>query len=232
MQTQAHSLQPHSEAGVAARLTQLQVRVAGKLQLGWRSQTTRYGLRRDLDLPFEKPAAKIPITVRPMVASDLDSLLALDGQTSPSEKLEIAWRRAFVDKGARQGFVAVDARDGTPCYMQWLLSDNRFIRQLGGFPDLEPGEALLENAYTPVKYRGMGIMSAAMALIAEEGIAIGARYVLTFVDQNNIASLKGCQKAGFYPHMLHHRVQFGFGTVKTDRFEKFADDDPRRNLRF
>jgi RimJ/RimL family protein N-acetyltransferase len=48
----------------------------------------------------------------------------------------------------------------------------------------------------------LGIMSAAMALIAERATEVGARHVLTFVDQHNIASLKGCQRAGFHPQRL------------------------------
>ena len=65
---------------------------------------------------------------------------------------------------------------------------NPLIRTLSGFPNLEPDEALLENAFTPVAYRGHGIMSAAMALIAERAADIGARNVLTFVGTDNIAS--------------------------------------------
>jgi RimJ/RimL family protein N-acetyltransferase len=153
-----------------------------------------------------------------------------DGQ----ERLEIAWRRAFLAKGAKGCFVAIDGRNDTPCYMQWLMgsSQNRFIRQLRGFPQLGPDEALLENAYTPAQYRGLGIMSAAMALIAERAADFGARYVLTFVEEHNIASLKGCEKSGFYRHMLHRRDEIVFGLQKWDRFEMLRDDDPRRDFRF
>ncbi len=47
--------------------------------------------------------------------------------------------------------------------------------------NLPPNEALLEGAYTPASHRGLGIMPAAMALIAEKAETIGARYVITFV---------------------------------------------------
>ena len=106
--------------------------------------------------------------------------------------------------------------------MQWLFgySDNAFIRQLGGFPELAQNEALLENAYTPAKYRGLGIMSAAMAQIAERATDFGARYVITFVNEDNVASLKGCQRSGFAPHLLHHRKQMLFGLLRRDRFEE------------
>lgn len=224
---------PISDAG--GRIAQLQIRIAGRIKLGLHSRSMRYGLRRDLSQSLEKPSAKIPIAVRPMVETDLPILLSVEeSRGNLAESLEIAWRRAFVDKGAKGCFVAVDLRDDTPCYMQWLMTsaDNRFIQRLGGFPELKAQEALLENAYTPVRHRGLGIMSAAMALIAERAADFGARYVLTFVDEHNIASLKGCQRAGFYPHLLHHKSQTAFGIFKRDRFEELPDSDPRRTQKF
>jgi hypothetical protein len=84
---------------------------------------------------------------------------------------------------------------------------------------------------TPVKYRGLGIMSAAMALISEHAAAIGATHVIAFVDEH-IASVKGCQRAEFYPHLLHHRAQMGFGLLKRNGFEPLSETDPRRTLKF
>jgi RimJ/RimL family protein N-acetyltransferase len=228
-------LQVRSRPQVSVRFGQLQSRIAGRIQLGFWSKSTRYGLRRDLSLPLEKPTAKIPISVRALVTDDLPLLLPTGNAGQDGrERREIAWRRAFIDKGAEGGFVAVDLRNNTPCYMQWLLSpeNNGFIQGIGGFPPLERDEALLENAYTPSAYRGLGIMSEAMALIAERAIDLGVRHVLTFVGQQNIASLKGCQRAGFYPHLLHHRVQVGFGLIKLDKFETLSKTDPRRTKRF
>ena len=74
--------------------------------------------------------------------------------------------------------------------------------------------------------------SAAMALIAERADDIGARHVLTFVEQNNIASLKGCQRSGFFPDLLHRQVRLGFGVFRRDSFAKLTNDDPRRTKKF
>lgn len=234
MSTKAGRLPVHSDGELGAKLARIKNRVAWQLQLGLRSRFTRYGLRRDLSLKLDNPSAKIPITVRPLVGSDVPELLPTDLQADRQEQLEISWRRGFLEKGAKECFVAVDQRDGTPCYMQWLMrpADNDFILGLRSFPALKPEEALLENAYTPVKYCGLGIMSAAMALIAERAVDFGARYVLTFVDQDNIASLKGCQRAGFSPHLLHNKDQLAFGLIKRNRFEELDDADPRLTLRF
>ena len=111
-------------------------------------------------------------------------------------------------------------------------ADNDFIRGLHGFPQLAANEALLEGAYTPASHRGLGIMPAAMSLIAEKAETIGARYVITFVAQNNVPSLKGCQRCGFAPDLLHRQVRLGFGILRRDSFTKLAADDLRRTQKF
>ena len=220
-------------SGFSSRLTQIRTRVAGRLKLGLHSSLTRYGLCRDLTEPLQTPKAKIAITVRRLKERDLAALFTLGDGQPLDERLEVAWRRAFIAKGARRGYVAVDTRTDTPCYVQWLFGadDNDFIAHVGGFPLLASHQALLENAYTPPAYRGLGIMSEAMALIAEHATWIGAREVLTFVDQYNVASLKGCRRAGFYPRLLHHRTRFGFGLITRDSFEVLPEGDPWRTAR-
>jgi GNAT superfamily N-acetyltransferase len=210
-------------------------RVRQRLALGLATHAKRFGLRRDISLPLDPPQAKIPIEVRPLQPSDLPILLPVEpGMAHPDEIDEITIRRKFLQMFPQGCYVAVDLRDGTPCYMQWLLgpAQNDRIAELGDLPQLGPDEALLENAYTPPRHRGLGVMAAAMALIAEKAGDIGARHVLTFVGDGNIASLKGCQKAGFYPHMLHHRDRLLFGVIDRNRFAILGPDDPQRHQRF
>lgn len=227
-------IQDNSSFGAAGRLKQFSTRIAGRLRLGLRFESTRIGLRRDLTTPFKAPDAKIPISVRPLTEADLPALLALDVSASSEDRFETAWRGAFAAKHMKGGYVATDERDGTPCYMQWLFgaADNGFVASIGGFPALKQDEALLENAYTPARYRGMGIMPAAMARIAERAADLGARYVITFVQDDNIPSLKGCQRSGFAPHLLHRQIRLGFGMARRDSFAELAADDPLRTKKF
>lgn len=205
-------------------------RVESRLKLGLSLRSLNYGLRRDLTVPIEHPSAKIPISVRPMRDEDLDILLPTGPLVPEQERMEANWRRGFAHNVGSGGFVAIDERDGSPCYMQWLLkpAQNDFIAQLKTFPLLKDDEALLENAYTPPSHRGLGIMSAAMALIAERAADFGARYVMTFVGHDNVPSLKGCRRAGFDPDMLHVRHDSLFGLIRRNRFDRLAADDPRR----
>src|SRR5262245_30277287 len=169
------------------RADRFRTRIAARLELGLRTELVRHGLCRKLEAPFQRSASEIPISVRPLQDHDLASLFAYDGTLDAGEKKEIAWRLAFVEKGARRGFVAIDRRTGAPCHVQWLFGpdDNAFIAGLKGFPVLERHQALIENVYTPPAYRRRGIMSAAMAMIAEEAAKDGAREVLVFIPHDN-----------------------------------------------
>jgi L-amino acid N-acyltransferase YncA len=80
---------------------------------------------------------------------------------------------------------------------------------------LQPDETLLEWAFTFPKFRGMGIMSHAMAELATLAGKAGARWALTIVEQSNLASLKGCKKAGFRPYKLREERWRALRTAQT-----------------
>lgn len=212
----------------SGRFSEIGAKVGKRLRTGPYKTYLGYGLRRDLNAPLVAPQAKIPIEVREFRDSDAQDLLA--GNADPKEQWEVDWRREVVAMRLPTCYVAVDQRNGTPCYMQWLTGaeHNGRLAAVGPFPTLERDEALLENAFTPPAYRGMGIMSAAMAMIAERGRDIGARFVITFVDFDNAASLKGCERAGFFPYVVRRQTQYGFGLVRTVDFEPL-DTAPGRS---
>jgi RimJ/RimL family protein N-acetyltransferase len=156
-------------------------------------------LRRDLTQKLEPAPAQIPITVRPADDADLPRILAAVSELTGSER---AGRERFLALGIGTCYVAVTDADEI-CYMQWLAGpeDNDLLRAHTHLPLLEPGEALLENAFTPTGFRGRGIMASAMAQIAARASERGARWVLTVVAEDNIASIKGCRRAGFDPYL-------------------------------
>lgn len=161
-----------------------------------------YGLKRDLAAPHETPVAKIPISVRPLIDADVPRILDEHAEVDEAERWERHTRTRLLERGIGQPYVAVDP-DDDPCYVQWLFGpdENAEVREFfhGIFPELQPGQALLEGAFTPTRHQGRRIMSAGMSMIAEKARDLGARDVLTFVGVENIASLKGCERAGFLP---------------------------------
>ncbi|MEJ2860183.1 GNAT family N-acetyltransferase [Actinomycetospora flava] len=173
-------------------------------RLGRRVSSTHhaYGLKRDLSAAHETPVAKIPISVRPLVEADLPHILDEHAEVDEAERWERHTRVRLLERGIGRPWVAVDP-DDDPCYVQWLFGpdENAEVREFfhGIFPELGPEEALLEGAFTPTRHQGRRIMSAGMSMIAEKARDLGARDVLTFVGVENIASLKGCERAGFLP---------------------------------
>lgn len=170
-----------------------------------RSDTVALGLRRDLTVPFKAPPAKLPLLVRPLEPADDLSMLNVDmADVAPDLVPARLAQRRLVEANIPTCWVAI-APDGKVCYMQWLIApreNDRILAQWSDlFPQLSPDEALLEGAYTDAAYRGQGIMPHAMARIAEQAQAFGARWVNTFVGVGNVASLKGCKKAGFVPYV-------------------------------
>jgi hypothetical protein len=151
-----------------------------------------YVLTRDMSVSFAAPKAKIPIVVRAVRSDDHVAILR-----------EIPTSLPAFEAGLATCYVAT-CGDGDVCYVQWLIdwSQNALLERAfaGLCPPLRPGEALLEWAYTFTKFRGRGIMADAMSQICNFGAAAGVRWILTFVDVDNVPSLRGCRSAGFRPY--------------------------------
>ena len=164
-----------------------------------------FGLRRDLRAPFAAPQAAIPLSIRPLREDDVARLFDLDDPNlSADERALRENRRAMARQRIKTGYVATNG-DDEPCFVQWLLDarENERLRGYfkGIFPRLADDEALLEGAFTSEPQRGKRIMPHGMATVAERGGELGARWVVTFVADDNIASLKGCKRAGFSPYL-------------------------------
>lgn len=192
------------------------------------------GLMRDVSLPFPVPQALIPISIRAALPDDVRRILDVaEPGVSLEERRDRASRLHLYDAGFSCCYVGVTAED-TPCFIQWLIPamENRLLQKsFGGmFPDLEANEVLLEGAYTPVAFRGLRIMPAAiMAILAETSSQLGATRALTFVGTDNVASLKGCERAGFNPYMARHAVhRLGYRRTEFLPLPQSSAVEPRR----
>ena len=210
-----------SPAG-SGRLAVLGAKVVRRLGEGPYGERVLIGLRRDLRVSFPVPKPNVPISLRAFRPDDIPALFpATDGAAAERERTDVAWRLRTVEHGALKSrcFVAVDETTGRPCHIQWITDGySDAIRTAAALPALSLDEALLENAYTPGAYRGLGIMSAVTARIAESAAERGVRYVAAFIDRDNVASLRGVQRAGLTPWQVETRRQYGFGLLRTVRF--------------
>ncbi|MFU8861727.1 MAG: GNAT family N-acetyltransferase [Cyclonatronaceae bacterium] len=197
------------KGGITFFLTELKQRIY--------SRQVALGLQRDLENDFQAPEAKIDIQVRPLRIEDVAELLATPANSSINPRLIIN-QQNLVNAHIQTCYVAV-TDNNKPCYMQWLIgyNNNPEIEKYfkGNFPPLKKHEALLEGAYCNPAYRGLRIMPKAMALIAEKAGNVNARWVNTFVDVTNIASLKGCERAGFKPYLQRQNRWFLFHRTVT-----------------
>ncbi len=181
------------------------------------SDEASYVLRRDLTVSLTpRPVAKIPFSIRPLQASDLAHVVVERPRRLPVLRADIP-----------TCYVAT-TQDGSICYMQWLVTVDQQSRLRpyfkGELASYGTDTVLLEFAYTFKRFRGAGIMGAAMAEIAEQGLQHGARWALTYVKNDNIPSLKGCAKAGFRPYMLRSEIWRAFRLHQSFR----AFDAPTR----
>ena len=191
-----------ASAAATGQLSALFTRVARRV-----NSTERFiCMRRDLDVPFEPPMAKIPLVVRKIQQKDVQPLLDPKGvRIDRNGGLQRVRRKALLETGIGTCYVAV-TDDDRPVYMQWLIppADNdRVMAYFGGkFPALEQNEGLMEGAFTLEPFRGLKIMQAARSVIAMKGREFGARYLMSFADENAIAAIEGSKRAGFHPYVL------------------------------
>ena len=186
------------------------------------SKNEAFALRRDLNLVFKNPDSLIDISVRPFRAED-KAHFTMDLQND-----------GLIEKNIEHCYVAINKED-IPCYRQWLMGpdQNMKIQEFWGktFPTLNEDEALLESAFTIPAFRGKRVMPAAMARIAEKGNELGVRWVITFVGIDNVPSLKGCHRSGFYPYILRKEKWFMFNkTVTFENIPKELMDNYSKNI--
>ncbi|GJD94473.1 GNAT family N-acetyltransferase [Methylobacterium iners] len=211
------------------RIARFVRKVRWRLREGIYAGRVSVGLRRDVHAPVAVPSARIPLSLRSFEPEDLAWLFPDDDTGSGAdERADIAWRLRMVERGAlfSHCFVAIDETSGRPCHVQWITEAgyDAAIRRGGALPVLGPDQAMLENAYTPPQYRGMGVMTAVTAMMAKRAADVGARTVIAFVDEDNVSSLKGACRAGFRPYMIRVRRQYAFGLVRTARFDPLPAD--------
>ena len=199
----------------------------GEIGRRFYSNHVAFGLSHDLSQHAAMPEARISISVRPLQPDDIPQLFD-ESEADNGESLRHQIRRLrHIQANIPTCYVAVDV-DRVPCYTQWLMgsADNERIQQFfgGEYPHLKKDEMLLENAYTPEAYRGLRIMPCAMWQITAKAADHDARRVITFVGEENIASLKGCARAGFSPYLVRHDKWRFFR--RTITFESYSIDRP------
>jgi hypothetical protein len=172
-----------------------------------------FALRCDLErLPPRRPAA-VSLTMTPRDCATFDGLERELPRTSGSDYLEVLLRLRTCEAGIRELFVA-DGAVAEPAYCQWLVRPHDqwplHEHAPGRYSALRTDEVLLEGAYTFLAYRRQGAMADGMWQLLARARDEGARAAITYVADDNRASLRGCAAVGFEPdHMVRADRRLG-----------------------
>jgi GNAT superfamily N-acetyltransferase len=139
--------------------------------------------------------------MRPVQDRDIPELFDTTSEnTTGRDPYVLMHRKNFLGTGIGTCYIAV-TEDDHPCYMHWIMrpEDNDAIQSYfkGTFPPLAPDEALLEYGYALPAYRRMGLMVAVLDQTAAILRDMGYRWMILFIDHDNVISLKGGKRAGF-----------------------------------
>lgn len=167
------------------------------LKRAW-SSSVSLGLRCDLATLPPRREAKIPL--RMVAAESASEAGLLDEARSDPGNAEAAGRVRLCEDGVRELYVARND-EGAACYAQWLIrpADHHLIEASspGLYPPLEPGQVLLEGAYTYTEFRRLGAMADGMHQLLEIARDEGAKEAFTYVAAEYLPSIRGCANVGF-----------------------------------
>jgi hypothetical protein len=155
----------------------------------------------DLTQSFVLPVIPIPLTVRQLRESDLNTLLSLhesDGNlTDLRNRLE---RLLLFRVDIPTCYVGVTSGD-IPCVMCWLINytsnDKLQDHFKGGIMPLKSDEVLCENIYTHKAYLGMRLMQYLTLHLFEKAAQNGARKAFAYIKNGNTSSLRASKAIGW-----------------------------------
>ena len=122
--------------------------------------------------------------------------------------------RIMTSEAGTVALYAATDEHGEPAYAQWLTraGDQAAVHEHspGRYPLLHEDEALLEGAYTFVRFRRMGMMADGMSQLLHIARDGGCAAAYTYVEDDNVPSLRGCAAVGFdLDHVRHNHRRLG-----------------------
>lgn len=176
------------------------------------------GLRCDLQSLPERRRAKIEVIMQAASTQTFRGFCDELGRVSGPDAYQVMLRIHSCEAQIQTLYVAM--ADERPIYAQWLITATEQAALLahspGSYQPLLADEVLLEGAYTFLQFRRMGVMADGMAQLLEFGRAKGAGWAITYVADDNIASLRGCAQVGFQlDHLRLSRRRLGLRRSRT-----------------
>lgn len=186
--------------------------IAKELRNRLASSSASFGLRCELEHLPPIPEGSISLTMEPCTGS-FDGFAKELGRTAGPDYGRVLRRQRLHEAEVRTLHVAW-TEDREPVYVQWLVTPENRVKldaaAVDYWPPFAPDEVLLEFAYTFTPFRGKGVMGDGMGQLLRIAAEGGASVAYTYVNLDNIPSLRGCAKVGFeLDHLRDTSIRLG-----------------------
>ena len=180
------------------------------------SRTVHVGVNIDLqNTEIPQVEAKVKYTLRLASKEDIDEVLRKAKTESKDMAQNLVYRRWLYEEGYHNCYIARTADTNEICFLQFIIypEDEKLLQ--GRFriwlPELKEDEAIIEGTYTFEKFRGNRLHPAITAEQLRICKSKGIKRVISYVEKNNLASLKGFERAGYTPfeEIYKQRILFG-----------------------
>ena len=191
------------------------------------SRTTHVGLERNLDTDFVQVPSRIEYSFQLATEEDIEEILQKAKTESKESAFDLIQQKWFYESGFRNCYIVRTADTGELCHVNWLMIPNHSampsavspgiddaMSQVFGslLPWMKDDECLGANAYTFEKYRGYGIFASVNSKLFDIGRNSGMKRMISYVRQDNVASLKSSARVGFKNFEEVHELKLLFLT--------------------
>ena len=155
-----------------------------------------------------------------MTADDFEAIRQQVCHTKGKDRKELAYRVYYYQLGFKQAYCV--KADQKIAYLQWIIypEDNEMLQKQfpGRYPAIHPSQVLLENAFTFPDNRGLGYYYYISSLLLEQVKREGYKFALSYVQTDNLDSLKSTLRMGFQITQIYQERRF-LGSVRWNQVQ-------------
>lgn len=161
------------------------------------------GLVMDMEVGNSPKPIKCGINYHIQTATEEDmNEVMVKAKTESNQSVQfLVHRRWLYDCGFRSWYIARTRFNNALCHMQCVIrpEDNDLVERSfkNWFPQQKEDEVLIDGVYTFETFRGMGLFTAVLNEVCEIIREEGYRRIKTYIEKNNVTSIKGFERVGF-----------------------------------
>jgi RimJ/RimL family protein N-acetyltransferase len=177
------------------------------------SKSTEIGFSLDLTkYNIPQVEASIKYSLRPATKEDMGEVLQRSKAESKESCYHLVMQMWMYEDGYHNYYIARTADTNQICFLQSIIYPQDISMAKGRFknvfPKLKEGEAIIESSYTFEKYRGNRLHPAITTDLLRLCKERGLKRMIAHVTKDNIASIKGTERAGYTQFEEISKVKF------------------------